>query len=149
MCFSRAKKHLDKEKHKVQAKYYSQSSSSEDQSSVPVKKSAKPQQAPDEHDQQNNTDPVFNREVDMSDLPSQYAEEVETFRHIPDLRETMPRYSTTVLGLDDEKGQQELRTRGPSAMLHLNPCLKDAFQKLEQDFLASTLPEGKYIKHPA
>ena len=74
----------------------------------------------------------------MSDLPSQYAEEVETFRHIldlPDPRETMPRSSTTVLGLDDEKGQQELRPRGPSAMLPLSPYLKDAFEKFEQDFL--------------
>ena len=47
----------------------------------------------------------------MSDLPSQYAEEVETFRHIldlPDPRETMPRFSTTVLGLDDEKGSRSL-----------------------------------------
>ena len=37
----------------------------------------------------------------MSDLPSQYAEEVETFRQIldlPDPRETLPRSSTTVLG---------------------------------------------------
>ena len=76
---------------------------------------------------------------DMSNLPSQYAEEVETFRHIldlPDPRETLPRSSTTVLGLDDEKGQQELRPRGPSAMLPLNP-------KFEQDFLASNLPESK------
>ena len=48
----------------------------------------------------------------MSDLPSQYAEEVETFRKIldlPDPRETLPRSATTVLGLDDEKGQQKLR----------------------------------------
>ena len=40
----------------------------------------------------------------MSDLPSQYAEEVETFRHILDHSdpwETMPRSSTTVLGLVD------------------------------------------------
>ena len=88
----------------------------------------------------------------MSDLPSQYAEEVETFRQIlelPDPRETLPRSSTTVLGLDDEKGQQELRPRGPSAILPLNPFLKDAFEKFEQDFLASNLPEGKYIKPPA
>ena len=88
----------------------------------------------------------------MSDLPSQYAEEVETFWHIldfPDPRETMPRSSTTVLGLGDEKGQQELRPRGPSAMLPLSPYLKDAFEKFEQDFLASNLPEGKYIKSPA
>ena len=59
----------------------------------------------------------------MADLPSQYAEEVETFRHIlnlPDHRETMPRSSTSVLGLNDKK----------------------------HDFLASNLPDGKYIKPP-
>ena len=108
---SKAKKHSDM--------YYSQSSSSEeDQSSVPIKKSTKPQQkAPSESErQQDTTDPVFYREVDMSDLHSQYAEEVETFRQIlelPDPRETLPRSFTTVLGLDNEKGQQELRPRGP------------------------------------
>ena len=121
--------------------------------SVPVLKSAKPQQAASEHDQQqDSTDLIFYTEVDISDLRSQYAEEVETFRHIldlPDPRETMPRSSTTVLGLDDEKGQRELRQRGPSAMLPLNPILKDAFEKFEQVFLASNLPEGKYIKPPA
>ena len=87
----------------------------------------------------------------MADLPSQYAEEVETFRHIlnlPDPRETTPRSSTSVLGLDDHKGQQELRPRGPSAMLPLSSHIKDAFDKFEQDFLASNLPEGKYIKPP-
>ena len=87
----------------------------------------------------------------MSDLPSQCAEEIETFRHIldlPDPRETMPRSSTSVLGLD-VKGQQELRPRGPSAMLPLSPYLLDAFEKFEQDFQASNLPEGKYIKPPA
>ena len=36
-----------------------------------------------------------------------------------------------------------------SAMLPLNPILKDAYEKFEQDFLASNLPEGKYIKPPA
>ena len=84
----------------------------------------------------------------MADLPSQYAEEVETFRHIlnpPDPRETMPRSSTSVLGLDDQKGQQELRPRGPSAMLPLSSHIKDAFDKFEQDLLASNLPKGKYI----
>ena len=34
-------------------------------------------------------------------------------------------------------------------MLPLNPILKDAFEKFEQDFLASNLPEGNYIKPPA
>ena len=79
----------------------------------------------------------------MSDLPSQYAEDIETFRHIlnlPDPRDTMPRSSTAILGLDDEKGQQELWP--------LSPYLKDAFEKFEQDFQASNLPEGKYIKPP-
>ena len=142
---SKAKKHSDKKKHKVRAKYYSQSSSSEeDQSFVPITKSTKPQQkAPSETEHlQDSTDSVFYREVDMS-------EEVEPFRQIlelPDPRETLPRSSTTVLGLDDEKGQQELRPRSPSAMLPLNSILKDAFEKFEQDFLASNIPEGKYIK---
>ena len=54
-----------------------------------------------------------------------------------------------MLGLDDEKGQQELRPTGPSAMLPVSPYLKNAFEKFEQDFLASNLPEGKYIKPPA
>ena len=153
MC-PKAKKHSDKRKHKVGAKYYSQSSSSEeDESSAPTKKPTKPQhKAPQEPEHQDSTDPVFYREVDISDLPSHYAEKVETFRQIldlPDPRETLPRSSTTVLGLDDEKGQQELRPRGPSAMFPLNPILKDAFEKFEQDFLASNLPEGKYIKPPA
>ena len=88
----------------------------------------------------------------MSDLPSQYAEEVETFRQIlylPDPKETLSRSSTTVLGLNDEKGQQELRPRGPSAMLPLNPILKDAFEKFEPDFLACNLSERKYINPPA
>ena len=91
----------------------------------------------------------------MSDLPSQYAEEIETFRHIlnlPDSRGTIPRSSTTILGLDDEKGQQDIRPRGPSAMLPLSPYLKDAFEKFKQDFQASNLPEGKYSsslkRHP-
>ena len=144
----------DKRKHKVQAKYYSQSFSSEEgESSAPTKKPTKPQhKAPQEPEHQDSTDPVFYREVDMSNLPCQYAEEVETFRQIldlPDPRETLPRSSTTVPRLDDEKGQQELRPRGPSAMLPLNPILKDAFEKFEQDFLTSNLPEGKYIKPPA
>ena len=86
LCSSRAKEHSDKKKHKVRAKYFSQSSSSEeDQSSVPIKKSAKPQRAPEEDQQQNDPGPIFYREVDMSDLPSQYAEEVETFGHVLDL----------------------------------------------------------------
>ena len=151
VCLVEAKKHSDKRKHKVRAKYVSESSSEESRSSIQFKKSSKPKRAPDEQDkQQTDPDPVFYREVDMSDLPSQYAEDIKTFGHIlnlPDPRDTMPRSSTIILGLD-EKGQQELRPRGPSAMLPLSPYLKDDFEKFEQDFQASNLPEGKCIKPP-
>ena len=80
----------------------------------------------------------------MADLPFQYAEEVATFRHIldlPDPRETMPRSSTSVLGLDDQKVQQELRPRGPSAMLPLSSNIKDALITS----LASNVPEGNTL----
>ena len=60
----------------------------------------------------------------------------------------MPRSSTSVMGLDDEKRRQELRPRGPSSMLPLSSVIKDAFDKFEHDFQAANLPEGKYIKPP-
>ena len=60
----------------------------------------------------------------------------------------MPRSSTSVMGLDDEKGRQELRPRGPSSMLPLSSVIKDAFDKFEHDFKAANLREGKYIKPP-
>ena len=34
-------------------------------------------------------------------------------------------------------------------MLPLSPHLKDALEKFEQDFQATCLPEGKYVKTPA
>ena len=61
----------------------------------------------------------------------------------------MPRSSTSVMGLDDKKGHQELRPRGPSSMLPLSSVIKDAFDKFEHDFQAANLPEGKYIKPPS
>ena len=60
----------------------------------------------------------------------------------------MPRSSTSVMGLDDEKDSQELRPRGPSSMLLLSSVIKDAFDKFEHDFQAANLPEDKYIKSP-
>ena len=88
----------------------------------------------------------------MSDLPSQYVEDIETFRKIlklPAPRDTMSRSSTAVLALDEEKGQQELRPRGPSAVPPFSPYLKDAFEKFEQVCQTANLPEGKCIKPPA
>ena len=131
------------------------SSSEGDQSSVARHRSSKPSEAQpsgalsDQDQRQHDPDPPYYREVALSDVPSQYAEEVDTFRRIlslPDPRECMPRSSTSVKLLDDEKGRQELRPRGPSSMLPLSSVIKDAFDKFEHDFKAANLPEGKYIK---
>ena len=95
--------------------------------------------------------PPYYREVALSDIPSQYSEEVDTFRRIlslPDPRNSMPRSSTSVLGLDDEKGRQELRPRGPSSILPLSSVIKDAFDQFQHDFKAANLSEGKYVKPP-
>ena len=75
------KKHSDKRKHKSKPSQISQSLAEEDESSTHAKALTKPQHkvAP-EAQPQASTDPVFYREVDMSDLPSQYTEEVDTFR---------------------------------------------------------------------
>ena len=153
---TKPKKHSDKSKHKSRSRYVS-SSSEEDQSSVARHRSSKPSGAQpsgavsDQDLPQHDSDPPYYREVALSDIPSQYAEEVDTFRRIlslPDPRESMPRSSTSVMGLDDEKGCQKLRPRGPSSILPLSSVIKDAFDKFQHDFKAANLPEGKYIKPP-
>ena len=149
---SRAKKHTNKSKHKSRSRYLP-SSSEEDQSSELRHRSPKPsgKTYTDQDHPQHDPDPPYYREVALSDIPSQYSEEVDTFRHIlklPDPRDSLPRSSTAVMGLDDEKGRQERRPRGPSSMLPLNSIIKDAFDKFDQDFQAANLPEGKYIKAP-
>ena len=145
VCSSRATKHSDKCKHKVLAKYIlSCHPQEEDQSSAHKKRSSQPPRAPSELDQpQHDPDPLFYREVALADLPSQYAEKVETFRHmldLPDPRETMGLPFLFWVWMT-KKDQQEHRPSGPSAMLPLSSHIKDAFDKFEQDFLASNLPE--------
>ena len=156
MSSAKPPKHADKSRHKVRSRYVS-SSSKEDQSSATRHRSSKPSGAQpsgalsDQDQPQHHPHPPYYREVALSDVPSQYAEEVDTFRRIlslPEPRESMPRYSTSVMGLDDEKGRQELRPRGPSSMLPLSSVIKDAFDKFEHDFQAANLPQGKYIKPP-
>ena len=99
-------------KHKYRSRYIS--SSEEDQSSVLRHRSPKPSRKAhsDLVQPQHDPDPSYYREVALSDIPSQYTEEVDTFRRIlklPDPRESMVRSSTAVMGIDDEKGRQELR----------------------------------------
>ena len=119
---SRPKKHSDKSKHKSRSRFLP-SSSEEDQSPECRHRSPSRKSYPDQDHPQHDPDPPYYREVALSDIPSQYAEEVDTFKRIlrlPDPRESLPRSSTAVMGLDDEKGRQELRPRGPSSMLPLN-----------------------------
>ena len=76
------KKHADKSRHKVRSRYVS-SSSEEDRSSATRHRSSKPSGALSDQDQpQHDPDPPYYREVALSDVPSQYAEEVDTFRRI-------------------------------------------------------------------
>ena len=153
---TKPKKHSDKSKHKSRSRYVS-SSSGEDQSPVARHSSSKPSRAQpsgavsDQDLPQHDPDSPYYREVALSDMPSQYAEEVDTFRRIlslPDPKESMPRSSTLVMGLDEEKGRQELRPRGPSSILPLSSVIKDAFDKFQHDIKAANLPEGKYVKPP-
>ena len=133
---SRANKHTDKSRHKSRSRYLP-SSSEEDQSPEARHRSPKPSRKTysDQDHPQHDPDPPYYRKVALSDIPSQYAEEVDTFRRIlklPDPGDSLPRSPTVVMGLDDEKGRQELRPRGPSSMLPLNSIIKDAFDKFHQ-----------------
>ena len=80
---SRAKKHTDKSKHKSISRYLP-SSSDEDQSPEARHRSPKPSRKTysDQDHPQHDPDPPYYREVALSDIPSQYAEEVDTFRRI-------------------------------------------------------------------
>ena len=96
-------------------------------------------------------DPIIPREVDMSDLPCDYTEDIELFRQIlriPDPRDSMPVPSASVWGLNKVAQQRVLRPKGPSAILPVKPTLKEALDKFEQDFKAANLPEEKFIKPP-
>ena len=108
MSYCKPQKHADKSKCKSRSRYVS--SSEEDQPSGAKQKSSKPSGASSDQDQPPyDPDPPYYREVALADIPSQYAEEVDTFRRIlslPDPRESLPRSSTSVMGLDDEKGCQ-------------------------------------------
>ena len=89
---SRPKRHSDKSKHKSRARFLP-SSSEEDQSPEHRHRSPKPSRKsyPDQDHPQHDPDPPYYREVALSDIPSQYAEEVDTFRRIlklPDPRES-------------------------------------------------------------
>ena len=98
------KKHAEKGKHKSQAEYFTSSSFAEDSNqSVQVQKSSKSKGASSSQQGKSKPDPVHFREVDVSDLPCQYTEDIETFRQIlnlPDPRESMSRASTTLWALN-------------------------------------------------
>ena len=100
---SRPKKHADKSKHKSRARFLP-SSLEDDQSPEHRHRSPKlsKESYSDQDHPQHDPDPPYYREVALSDIPSQYAEEVDTFRCIlklPDPRESVPKSSTAVIGL--------------------------------------------------
>ena len=108
------KKHADKTKHKVRSRYVS-SSSEEDQSSVARHRYSKPSGALSDQDQpQHDPDPPYYREVALSDVPSQYAEEVDTFRCIPCLGPQLQLWVWTmkkaIRSSDHQEKIQELNT---------------------------------------
>ena len=77
----------------------------------------------------------------MAEVPSQYAEEMETFRRIlnfPDPKKTMLRFSNSVLGLDDKKGQQGKYIKPPSfhckVVQGVTALLWGQIQELNTDF---------------
>ena len=74
---SRPKKHADRSKHKVRSRYVSSSSESVLCTQTQVFKALSDQDQP-----QHDPDPPYYREVALSDIPFQYAEEVDTFRRI-------------------------------------------------------------------
>ena len=122
---SRAKKHTDKSKHKSRSRYLP-SSSEEDQSPEARHRSPEPSRKTysDQDHPQHDLDPPYYREVALSHIPSQYAEEVDTFRRIlklPNPRDSLPRSSTAVMGLDDEKGRQIYPKVNISELLHPLP----------------------------
>ena len=101
--------------------------------------------------EQLSPDLIISRKVDLSDLPSQYIEDIETFRqvlNIPDPRENIPVSSCLVMGLNPEAQKQEAKSKGPSPFLPPNPVLKEELNKWEQEFKNTNLPEGKFIKPP-
>ena len=76
---SRPKKHSDKSKHKSRSRFLTPSSE-EDQSPEHRHRSPKPSRKSysDQDHPQHDPDPPYYREVALSDIPSQYAEEVDT-----------------------------------------------------------------------
>ena len=101
-------KDADKSTHKVRSRYVS-SSSEDDQSSVSRHRSSKPFWAQpsmalsDQDQPQHDPDPLYYRELALSDVPSQYADKNGHFQvhSFPDPRESIPRSSTLVMGLDN------------------------------------------------
>ena len=88
--------------------------------------------------------------MDLSDLPSQYTEDIETFRQvlgIPDPKHSMP-VSNLVMGLNEEQEKQEARPKGPFTFLPANPALKEELTKWEEDFQNLNLTEEKFPKAP-
>ena len=118
---------------KVNTRYFSQSSSSEeDQSSVHMKRS-KPTMAPSEQDHPHH---------DPDPLNNQKWRPLGTFLTSLTPGKLCPGLPLRFWVCMKNKANRSLGQEAPQLCSHI----KDAFENFEQDFLASNLPEGKYIK---
>ena len=81
----------------------------------------------------------------MSDLPSQYTENIETFRQIlklPDPRDNVPVYSLTLWGLNDVASRQELRPNFSTALTKVTSECNLTMEKC-QDSIKATVKRIK------
>ena len=87
-------------------------------------------------------DQIISREVDISDLPSHYTEDFETFRqlsNIPGPKNSIPVFSASVMDLNKGAQKQDLRFKS-ATFLSANPSLKEALEKFELDFKTANPP---------
>ena len=95
---------------------------------------------------------MLNRNVDLSDLTSQYTQETYMFRWLfktPDHRASVAISATKDMGLTETVKEEEVLPKEPSSFLPNNHLLMNTFQKYDSDFKTSNLPEGKFIKATA
>ena len=100
----------------------------------------KPSGAHSDQDQPlHDPDPPYYREVALSDVPSQYAEEVETFRHIlalPDPRDSLiPSQGWTTRKVIRSLGQEALLLCSPSSRLSKAPLINLSMTSRPQIYL--------------
>ena len=127
---SRAKKHTDKSKHKSRSRYLP-SSSEEDQSSELRHRSPKPSRKTytNQDHPQHDPDPPYYREVALSDIPSQYAEEVRTLNSI--IKDAFDKFDQDFQAANSPEGKYIKAPPSTAKWYKVGqPCYEDKIQEL-------------------